>query len=284
MERLWKITRKDETQIEYSALALTPDCTMNHEEILCKYLQTNVDLEKLCIDWSEADSHVSKLLEAHDDLKGIRILDQNPLETLFAFICSANNNIKRISKMVNRLCILYGSKLELQAGISEEDSKIVGGNEGIMYAFPTIQQMAVHLPTMENQLRQDGFGYRAAYIAKTVKMLADAKDDYLHSLRSQDLKKAKEALREFSGVGPKKHNVVPVDTHVYKTTLRDYQPTLSAKSLTPTVHDEIGSFYIEKFGEYAGWAQALLFNAQLSQKRPNSSKQNESLKKKKKKN
>lgn len=39
---------------------------------------------------------------------GLRVLRQDPVECLFCFICSSNNNIARIALMVNRLSQRYG--------------------------------------------------------------------------------------------------------------------------------------------------------------------------------
>ena len=44
-------------------------------------------------------------------LKGVRQLRQDPVETLFTFICSSNNNIQRISSMVDKLCMTYGQHI-----------------------------------------------------------------------------------------------------------------------------------------------------------------------------
>lgn len=48
------------------------------------------------------DIHFSSQIKTNPELlKGIRILKQDLIETLFSFICSANNNILRISGYKN---------------------------------------------------------------------------------------------------------------------------------------------------------------------------------------
>jgi N-glycosylase/DNA lyase len=60
-------------------------------------IQLNIDLQILCSKWKESDAHFAKILTQDSKHIGIRILNQSPFETLVSFICSANNNIKRIS-------------------------------------------------------------------------------------------------------------------------------------------------------------------------------------------
>ena len=55
-------------------------------------------------------------------LKGIRQLRQDPVEALFTFICSSNNNISRISSMVERMCQKFGEPI---AEVTSVDSLIV---------------------------------------------------------------------------------------------------------------------------------------------------------------
>lgn len=57
---------------------------------------------------------------------------------------------------------------------------------------------------------------------------------------------------------------VPVDTHVYQIACNHYHfAKLATKTLTPAVYNQIRSFFIEKFGPYAGWAHSILFCADL---------------------
>ena len=59
---------------------------------------------------------------------------------------------------------------------------------------------------------------------------------------------------------------IPVDTHVWDIALRDYDPSLSlkgAKSITPTVYEEVGEVFRDRFPLKAGWAHSVLFAAEL---------------------
>jgi len=58
---------------------------------------------------------------------------------------------------------------------------------------------------------------------------------------------------------------VPVDTHVFQIASR-YMGKISKKNtLNAAMHDEIGNWFKEHFGEKAGWAHSILFAAELSQ-------------------
>ncbi|KAJ3030199.1 UNVERIFIED_CONTAM: 8-oxoguanine glycosylase ogg1 [Siphonaria sp. JEL0065] len=62
-----------------------------------------------------------------------------------------------------------------------------------------------------------------------------------------------------------KFDAIPVDTHVWRIAKRDYGLSSSAvtKSLTAKNYKAIGDKWREIFGEYAGWAQSLLFSAEI---------------------
>lgn len=60
---------------------------------------------------------------------GVRLLQQDPIECLFSFICSSNNNIARITGMVERLCQAFGPEL-------------IQLDEVTYHGFPSLQALA----------------------------------------------------------------------------------------------------------------------------------------------
>lgn len=63
-----------------------------------KFKLKNIDVVQLYDYWESVDSFFKQQLnENAHNLIGIRILKQDLIETIFSFICSANNNIPRIS-------------------------------------------------------------------------------------------------------------------------------------------------------------------------------------------
>lgn len=74
------------------------------------------------------------------------MLRQDPVECVFQFLCSSNNNIARIEKMVWAL-----------AGYGERLGE-VGGYQ--FHQFPTIERLA---RVSEQELRDAGFGYRSVH-------------------------------------------------------------------------------------------------------------------------
>lgn len=76
--------------------------------IIYSYLNISIDVAvvpDMNVDTDE------KLRQQMARLKGVRLLRQDPVETLFTFICSSNNNIQRISSMVDKLCMTYGQHI-----------------------------------------------------------------------------------------------------------------------------------------------------------------------------
>ena len=89
--------------------------------ILHNYFQLTVKLSDLFEKWCKSDDRFD---QGHIPI-GIRMLAQEPLENLISFICSSNNNVQRISKMIQALCREYGNKIGTLDGID-------------YYQFPTL--------------------------------------------------------------------------------------------------------------------------------------------------
>ena len=178
---------------------------------------------------------------------GIRILNQSPIETIFSFIISANNNIKRIQTLVEKL------------------SQKCGTDMGDFYAFPTLEQ--IQSQSIQD-LRDLGMGFRAKYIFETAKKL-DGFD--LESLRNFDTQKQLDFLTSLSGVGPKVadcialfayHNMYcfPVDTWVQKIYNEYFNNTqIQGQKQAETNRVKIRKNLVAMFDLLSGYAQQYLF-------------------------
>ncbi|GJJ12619.1 hypothetical protein Clacol_006862 [Clathrus columnatus] len=239
------------------------------------YFQLDVDLLSLYDEWSIRDPVFKKI---KDRFSGIRILRQDPWECLMSFVCSQNNHISRITNMVQALCTNFSSPI---LSLPAPD-----GTLSHYYPFPSPSALAG--PGTATKLRSLGFGYRAEYIQRTAQMLVEMQKEgpssnldpeiYLRSLRTKPTDEARGALLKFVGVGRKvadcvllmsldKHDVVPVDTHVYQIAVKDYglrgNKSGSKVTMTPKLYDEIQKRLSPVWGRYAGWAHSVLFTSDL---------------------
>lgn len=113
---------------------------------------------------------------------GIRVLRQEPWETLCTFIISANNNIPRIKGIVERMSALFGDCLE-------ED----------YYTFPTAARMAA-LST--DDLAPLRCGYRDKFLLDAAQKVANGEVS-LSAVADMTTEEARRALLCVKGVGPK---------------------------------------------------------------------------------
>lgn len=75
------------------------------EEALADYFQLSVDMKPLHSRWMTGDSNMEYILQA---LPGLRICRQDPWECFVSFLCSAVNNIPRITGMLKSLRVEAG--------------------------------------------------------------------------------------------------------------------------------------------------------------------------------
>ncbi|KAK4692147.1 N-glycosylase/DNA lyase, partial [Lecanoromycetidae sp. Uapishka_2] len=249
------------------------------EAFVHHYLNLGPDLTGLYEQWSSADINFKKKAPR---FTGVRILKQDAWEALIGFICSSNNNIIRISQMMEKLCLHYGP--------------LVGTVDARQY-HDMPPPSALTAPEVESHLRQLGFGYRAKYIHRTAVMISeDHHRGWLDGLRNPEspvlgvkatnagemspegragYRIAHEQLLALKGVGPKVADcvclmglgwgeAVPVDTHVWQIAQRDYKFGKGKhSSLTKATYDAIGEKFRSLWGKEAGWAHSVLFTADL---------------------
>ena len=166
---------------------------------------------------------------------GIRILRQEPFEALITFIISQNNNIKRITGIVQRLCERFGEPI---------------GENGSLYAFPSAERLAALSPDDLSPIRA---GFRHRYIIDAAQKVANGSVD-LEAIRRLPYIEARAALTQITGVGVKVADCVllyglhrmdgfPMDVWMKRAMATLFPDT------APTA-----------FGEYAGVAQQYIFH------------------------
>jgi N-glycosylase/DNA lyase len=177
--------------------------------------------------------------------KGIRILNQDTEEMLISFIVSQNNNIPRIKKSLDFLSLAAGKKIDFKGEV--------------YYAFPAIKDLAIK---EEEFFKSAGLGYRAGYIKGVTKLLLDGFD--LTALNDLSTEEIKAKLISIRGVGEKVADCVllfgfhradsfPVDTWIEKVYREDFLGQEKDRH-------KITQYFINKFGEDAGYIQQYLFH------------------------
>jgi N-glycosylase/DNA lyase len=169
---------------------------------------------------------------------GIRILKANPLEMIFSFTISQNNNIKRIKQIVERLCELSNSHTTPKH-------------------FPTIEELASAPLSFYSSL---GAGYRDKFLKEISTTLLNVN---LNEISKLDTDNLYNFLLSLKGVGPKVASCIllfgfgrsekfPVDTWLEQV----YYNHFSKQKRT---RPEIQKYFEDQFGEYSGIAQQYLF-------------------------
>lgn len=215
----------------------------NHPNYFENYFDLKTDYGKI----KETLSKFPILKKPIDFGKGIRILKQNLFETLISFIVSANNNIKRIQMILERLREKLGSKV------------------GDFYAFPTREQLK---SASVEFFKEIGAGYRADYLYKVVRQIDD---NTLNDWQKLDTKDLRNKLISLSGVGPKvadcvllfgygRQDVFPVDTWIEQMYVKFY---CSNSQIVPN-REKIRENLVKEFGNLSGYAQQYLFYSMRS--------------------
>ena len=203
-------------------------------EIWADYFDLNTDHNEIKNRLSR-DPFIKENIEKYGT---IRILNQDPWETLCSFIISSCNNIPRIKGIIKRLSEGFGEKLQYG------------------YSFPDAKTLAVKT---EDDLAFLKAGYRVPFILDAARKVAEGETD-LEEIRKLSEEEARKELMKIKGVGKKVADCTllfslgftdcyPVDRHIMRATDKFYP-------------DGIPSF----FSPNKGLAQQYIFSYMLDNK------------------
>jgi len=128
---------------------------------------------------ASASEHMKRAVEYGD---GIRILRQEPWESVCSFIISQNNNIPRIKKIISALCEKYGDKVE----------------NG--YSFPTAKRL---YEAGEKEIFALKTGFRAKYIIDASRSVSTGETDLDLILKEENFDTCVDILCKIKGIGLK---------------------------------------------------------------------------------
>ena len=166
-----------EFAVNQNVLSVFCDKDFSDDEILSFF-----DLNRNYSEINKTLSNDETLKNAIEYAGGIRILTQPKWETLCSFILSQNNNIKRITGIIDRLCLNFG-----------ED---IGGGK---YSFPSAEKLSALTVEDLEPLRS---GFRAKYVLDAARKVTSKEVDF-DKIDAADIDTAREMLMQINGVGPK---------------------------------------------------------------------------------
>lgn len=170
------------------------------------YLSLDTDYGKIREDIkSRTDSEW--LSRAADEGRGIKILRQDPWETLFSFIISQNNNIPRIRKIIRAISAEYGENLAEKSGLKKcpkHDADFAPCPEkcaacGICYSFPRAADVA----SRPEGLLPSKPGFRYKYLFDAAQRVASGECDLEKIKNVKDYNHTLTELKKILGVGDK---------------------------------------------------------------------------------
>jgi N-glycosylase/DNA lyase len=177
---------------------------------------------------------------------GLRVLRQDPWETLCNFICSALKQIVQIAQINAELRRALGAPVDASS----------------LYAFPTAARLAL---ASEAQLRACKLGFRARHLFVAARQVAQGEVS-LEKISTLPTAEARAELMRLRGVGEKVANCVllfaygrleafPIDVWVERVLRQLYFKGSKRVKLA-----RMAKFSRTHFGPYGGYAQQFLFH------------------------
>jgi N-glycosylase/DNA lyase len=219
--------------------AVGPDLT---PEVVRRYFGLDLPLRDIFASFP-GDPWLDK---AREFAPGLRVLRQDPWETLCNFICSSLKQIVQIAQINADL------RRTLGAPVSPPE----------LHSFPTAAQLT---RATEAQLRECRLGFRARHLFVAARQIAQGEIS-LEKIEAMPTEEARETLLRLQGVGEKVANCVllfaygrleafPIDVWVERVLRQLYFKGSNRVKLA-----RMDKFSRTHFGPYGGYAQQFLFH------------------------
>ena len=232
---------------EGNKIIFTGNSEKNFKDTINYYFDLNTNYTEYKNKLSNIDGFMEESIKFGD---GIRILKQDLWECIISFIISANNNIPRTKKIIERISKEYGKEIEFE------------GN--IYYEFPTPEELST--ASIED-LRALGTGFRDKRIYNTTQMIINKEFNLDSLIKIKSTEEIRNELLKLDGVGEKvadcillfalhRFDTFPVDVWVRRVMNVLY---IHNEDEAKVNKKQIREVAYSLFGEIEGIAQQYLF-------------------------
>ena len=219
----------------------------NLKEIIYDYFDLDRNYEIIEKNILKCDK---KLEDALIFSRGLKMIHQDPFETIIAYIISQNNRVPSLANALNLISLNYGEKVVFK--------------DKEYYLFPSVDKLKT-LSTLD--FRNCKVGFRDKYLYEIMRNIENNLLDIesIYNMNSEDSLKY---LVSFKGIGNKvascillfayqKFDVYPIDTWVKKFMKEDYNIE---------GEQNIKKFTYDTYKEYSGLAIQYMFNYKRNKK------------------
>lgn len=230
------------------------------EEWFRHYFSLDVDTERLFPE--SLRTRYPDLMGRLSAYRGLRVLRQDPFETMISFMCAQGIGMKLIRRQVSMLCRRYGEKV----------AREFGGLSLTLHRFPTPSRLAAADPDELRTCTNNNL-IRARNIISASRRVAEGCVDF-NALTGPEvpLERVRSTLSGCAGIGLKiadcialfglgRFDAFPIDTHVHQFLREWFDVPEASRPLSERNYRILSERAAELFGrELAGYAGHHLFH------------------------
>lgn len=221
---------------------------LNLKSFITEYLDLNRNYNEINKYIISIDDNLKKEIKK---CEGYKILKQNKFEMYITYIISQNNNVKRITSIVNKMSQKYGEKV------------IFRNKE--YYLFPTYENLK---DLTKEDFRNLGLGFRDEYLVSALNKIKE-NNKFLDDLDKLSTESAIRELMSIKGIGLKVASCImlfgysrldtfPIDTWVRKYVSKNYN-----------INDDIkviSKYMKNKYNQYSGLVIQYFYHTERNKK------------------